>query len=396
MAIINTPTSQKAGARPISFVLDDRAGGAAPSWVPLVIRPEDLTRTEPARVATHQTLGRDVIGWSDHFGAGLPTLAISGHTGWRQHSSYGDGQREFERLNQMVARDYPAAKQRAIDMGRDPSLVRLVFADTLNNAVWTVEPTAFVLRRSRTRPLLYQYNITMNAIDTSASAPVIDLPFAGDTMAGLGALERALRTIEGYAGNVEAWVNDAVRMVDQGWAPIGGTIRSFMDVSNRVFGSVERVGRAASGGIGAVGNILIGSAGDLATIGRNVFRAVSAIHSVPYQLKHTLGMVSSAYTEVYCIFNNALRPRRFYDDYTDLFGASNCSSTTGMHGFSRFADGNAFDLMQQRTSPVMFNEAALTSISALRSLDPVLHEVPLSEINRNLLNVVSGFGGVAE
>jgi len=394
MAISTPPTSQKAGARPISFVLDDRAGGSGPSWVPLVIRPEDLTRTEPARVATHQTLGRDVIGWSDHFGAGLPNITISGHTGWRQHSSYGDGAREFERLNQLVARDYPDAKQRAIDTGRDPGLVRLIFVDNLNNAVWTVEPTTFVLRRSKSRPLLYQYNIVMNAIDTRASAPVMDLPFLGDAAAGMNALDRVLGQLGGFSSNVEGWVNDALRGVEHGWAPIGGTVREFMDVSNRVFSAVDRTARAINGGISGVGNILIGTAGDLAMIGTNVFRSISAVASIPYNLQHTIGRVASSYQEAYCIFRNSLRPRRVYDDYGDLFGASNCSSTTGGRPFSAFSDTNVFDLAMQRSSPVSLNESALSAMSALRSYDPVSYQITPAELNRYLGNVVQGFGGV--
>jgi len=394
MALINPPTSQKAGARPISFVLDDRAGGSAPSWVPLVIRPEDMTRTEPARVAVHQTLGRDTIGWSDHFGAGLPSITIAGHTGWRKHSSFGDGEKEFTRLNELVARDYPAAKQRAIDSGRDPGLVRLIFVDNLNSAVWTVEPTTFALHRSRNSPLLFRYNITMTATDTSASSPSVSLPFLGDVGAGLTALGRALGTLDGYAGSIEGWVNDALREVEQGWAPIGGTVKSFMEVSNRVFSAVDRAASAINGGISGVGNILVETAGDLAMIGTNVFRTISAVASIPYNLKHTISRVGSSYQEVYCIFRNSLRPRKVYEDYGDLFGASNCSSTTGGRPFSAFTDTNIFDLTMQTSSPVVLDETALSAMSALRSYDPISYQLTPAEMNRYLGNIVKGYGGL--
>ena len=46
----------------------------------LVIRPEELTRTDPSRINDTRTLGG---AWSDNFGEGLSSLTISGHTGWR-------------------------------------------------------------------------------------------------------------------------------------------------------------------------------------------------------------------------------------------------------------------------------------------------------------------------
>lgn len=394
MIYINPPTSQKSGVRPVSFVLDDRASGGAPSWVQFVVRPEELQRTEPARVATHQTLGREVVGWADHFGAGLPTINISGHTGWRQHSSFGDGAKEFERLNEVVAKQYPDAKQRAIDSGRDPSLVRLIFVDGLNNSVWTVEPTTFTLRRSRSRPLLFQYNIVMTAIDTSASSPSVVVPFLGDIIPGANALSRSVSTLSGHASGVEGLVNDAMRYVTDGWSPVGGTVREFMNMTNRIYSAVDGVTRAASGGISSISNILSGTAADLAMIGTNIFRTISSVASIPQDLLHKIGRIGSSYQEVYCIFRNSMRPRKVYEDYDSIFGASNCSSTTGGRNFSAFSENNVFDLALDRSSPVSFNEQALSSMSALRSYDPISYQLTPAELNRYLSEIVNGFGGV--
>src|ERR1035437_1247118 len=46
----------------------------------LTVNPEDLTVTEPSRVAVQQTMGG---AWVDSFGPGLRTINISGVTGWR-------------------------------------------------------------------------------------------------------------------------------------------------------------------------------------------------------------------------------------------------------------------------------------------------------------------------
>ena len=155
------PTSQRSGLRPISFVLDN--GGSIGSPVILKVRPEDLTRNEPARATVNQTLGREVSGWVDHFGEGLPSVSISGHTGWRDVAGSGvDGARAFDQLNQLVAHDFPAAKQAAIDRGSDPADVKLLFVDMLDDFAWSVVPTTFTLRRNKSSPLLYRYNISLH------------------------------------------------------------------------------------------------------------------------------------------------------------------------------------------------------------------------------------------
>ena len=81
------PKSQKAGDRPISFVLAEYSKSDIQEYK-FVIRPEELSRMDPSRVTVHQTLGGERLGWADDFGQGLPTINISGHTGWRVKHDY--------------------------------------------------------------------------------------------------------------------------------------------------------------------------------------------------------------------------------------------------------------------------------------------------------------------
>ena len=68
---MTAPTSQKAGVRPISFVLVDGNAGTTVS-ISLSIRPEDLTRTEPTTATAQRTLGG---AWVDNFGPGMDMAA---------------------------------------------------------------------------------------------------------------------------------------------------------------------------------------------------------------------------------------------------------------------------------------------------------------------------------
>jgi hypothetical protein len=384
-----TPSSQLPGRRPISFLLDN--GGSIGAPVTLTIRPEDLTRNEPARATVYQTLGREVSGWVDHFGEGLPSVSISGHTGWRDMAGSGtDGAAAFAKLNHLVVRDFPAAKQAAIDSGRNPGGVKLLFVDMLDDFVWSVAPTQFTLRRNKSSPLLYRYNINLQAVSTSIDSLDVMMPFFGGIPAGLNALDRAIATIAGMSGDVEGWVMRALNTVDRGLGPIAAIIKNFVGLSNTVFGAVNGVVRSASNFVTGLSNRFIAMAGDVAIVGRNIFRTINAIVNLPADLKASLGRVASAFNEVACIFKNSLRPRKTYEDYTGMYGASNCSSTTGGRQESAYANLNAFQQMQADKDVATANSAALAGISALSRTDPVLAPMPIQEVGRHVTNIVTG------
>ncbi len=383
------PTDQRAGVRPIAFVLDD-AGSLSPP-VTLAVRPEDLTRNEPARATVNQTMGRDVSGWVDHFGEGLPSCTIAGHTGWRHSDGAGmDGLQSFDVLNQLVVRAYPAAIQSAINRGIDPATVKLLFIDTLDDFAWPVVPTQFVLRRSKSRPLLFQYNISLQATATSIDNPVVVVPFFGNVSGGLGALSRSVETIGGMVGQVEGLVSRALGFVDKVLGPIAGVIKNFVGMANNVFGAVNAVVRGAKNFVSGVGNRLIGMASDIAKVGLNVFRTLNNIRNLPSDLKASLGRVASAFNEVACIFKNSLRPRKTYEQYTGLYGSSNCSSTTGGNQASPYANMNAFQQMQSEPDVATMNSNALAGMAALNRMDPVLAPLPYQEIGRHMTNIVTG------
>ena len=367
-----TPTDQRAGIRPIVFVLDD---GRSLDSVTLPIRPEDLSRMESARSTVHQTLGRETAGWVDNFGAALPSCTISGNTGWRYAAGIGrDGFQSFEDLNNLVTRKYHAAKQDAIDSGRDPASVKLLFVDVLDNFAWSVVPMQFVLRRSKSRPLLFQYNITLQAISTIIDIPDVEVPNYGNNGLGMSALEDATDVIENEGDDFG----------------MGSGFGDFLDTVTGVFDAVtEAINNVANLGAAYV-NQLLSLAGDLAKVGLSVFRSVSALLNLPLDIKAKAARVAAAFNTVACIFQNALRPRKPYEEYSGLYGSSNCSSTTGGSPASRFAGQGVFGLMVAGASAVGVTSGALTAINAIKNADPVLAPLPMEEIDRNLSEIVAG------
>ena len=383
------PTDQRAGVKTIAFTLQTANGLSTP--ITLKIRPEDLTRTEYQRTTTTQTLGRGVVGWTDHFGEGLPTLQIAGHTGWRTAQGSGeDGAEHFATLNNMIQHDYPEAIQNAIDRGQDPSQVRLIFVDMLDDFSWVVVPQQFVLRRSKSRPLLFQYNMQLQCISTDLENPLMVLPFSGSVFSGLKALNGVISSIEGYGKNIEGWIHEAVTIKNQVIAPVSQTVRLFNESANRIFRTVNGVITTGKNAINGTANDLINIAHDFAKVGMNVHRTIAAIESAPNEARHALMRVSGAYSEAFCIFNNSLKARKTYQNYDDLFGASNCSSTSGGSQPSRYANSNAFALLNEKQSIVSLNADARASVSELGNADPVLVPKSMPETNRHLKNILNG------
>jgi hypothetical protein len=161
--------------RPIGFV------GTHTAAVNLTIRPEELTRFEPSRLAVQQTLGG---AWIDGFDRGIITIKISGHTGWRgggPGTAIGgggglSGEAQFHdlRVNSFTA--WHQARADIISGGGDPSVVQLTFVDTLNGFTDLVAPKSFTLRRSKTRPLLMMYSIEMLVLQDAATPTVAGAP----------------------------------------------------------------------------------------------------------------------------------------------------------------------------------------------------------------------------
>ncbi len=380
------PTSQK--SRPISFVLDDLANGRPPVWVPLVIRPEDLTRTEPSRLTLHQTLGKETQGWVDNFGPGLPTISIAGHTGWRPPLGQADdGAAQFERLHNSVFDQFHRGQQMAINAGFDPSWVKLLFVDELDRFAYQVVPLSFTLRRSKSRPLLMQYNIQLQAVSTTADVPMKEWGLGDNLFAGLDSLDGVVSAITGAIDGVVSAVRSFI-------APIANAVRAFMAFTGKILNAVRTVVGAVANGVRTIANDLIGIARGVAAAGKNVFDTIAAIKSLPGYIRQTFQQVAGAYRTAFCLLGNSLKAKgKKYRDYSDIYGSSNCSSTTGGRPDSALAGMNVFNEVRPMASPVLLTPASITSLTALATTDPVLAPMSTNELGRNMTEVTKGFSG---
>ena len=133
-------------------------------------RPEELTYTHPTRASVIQTLGG---AWIDDFGEGIVDITLSGHTGWRANDvplkngvKQLDGMNKAIELRTLFSETFHQLRLTAANSGIDPDdAVKLYFVDILNKTHWQIYPVSFQLRRNKSRPLLYQYQLRMIGLD---------------------------------------------------------------------------------------------------------------------------------------------------------------------------------------------------------------------------------------
>ena len=375
---LSPPSSQKAGARPISFALD---GGGPLSFVDLVVRPEDLTRVDPSRLSVQQTLGPSA--WVDNFGAGLARITISGHTGWRRiEGVQGDGLERFIDLKDRVFTHWHSRRNAQASAGMDPDAVRLIFSDALDGFSEIVAPDNFTLRRSKSRPLLAQYQISLTVVSENGKTGYLDfggLLGGGATEAlGLDSLTASVNRITDMLGKVKGFINGTLL----------GPVTKFMQQTARLYAAVRGAISAGSDIAGA----LIGVARATAQAGINIFRTLAAVASIPSLVRNQLMQVAGAYSNILCVLGNALKQKRFIQDYSDLYGSSNCSSTAGGRPLSSLAGQNPFYTVvpTRQPLPVAVSVPAQQSLAALGGSDTVLAPMSMSALNVHVGTIASG------
>jgi hypothetical protein len=326
------PASQK--DRPISFLLFD--GDTFIDGRDLIIRPEELSRTEPVRASVTQTLGGN---WVDDFGAGLSTITISGHTGWRG-SVAEDGADQFFQLRKLIVERRQELRNERAKTG-NPDDIQLVFADQLNRQSLYVQPTTFQLRRHKTRPLLSQYNINMTVLgDMCLAGVATSQDFIVQAIHNPTRHEQALASLaEVQRKNMESRAELAKSGLS---ASMVKSSQALLDKSDALLKKVQQYGKQAKGVIDSTLGPLFTTSAMLFEASRNAFQIMAMAGDVAQYGKNVLQRIASNFNDALCNLKNGFRRLFTMPDWSDLFGASTCSSTGGGRPTSPWAVENPF------------------------------------------------------
>lgn len=123
------------------------------------LNPQEYIETRPQRVTVVKTMSDIVI---EDFNGDVPTLKISGHTGWKR----GQGKKQFDRL-EMLLRNYANRKTNYGSYSGEP----LYFYNYTDNKYYRVHitPEGYSFKRSAEKPLLYDYEMNFYIVSNTAS-----------------------------------------------------------------------------------------------------------------------------------------------------------------------------------------------------------------------------------
>jgi hypothetical protein len=225
----------------------------------------------------------------------------------------------------------------------------------------------------------------MQAVDTSVDGGIAQfMPPIQNKTAGLNALGSALDRITGLITQVSKAVFSLLR-------GIANTVMGFVNMAVLLLRKAQSMLKAITGFINGVTGFVVGVAKSISQVGREIFKTFASIQGISYSVKSSFMQIGAAFNEVVCVFSNSLRPSKTYEDYTSLYGASNCSSTTGGRMPSAFVNQNVFSVMNPSSpAPVTLSGAAISSVDAINKSDAVLAPLPESEIGRHLDNINNG------
>lgn len=377
------PGSQKADVRPISFLLYN--GGLVAGPLTLNIRPEELTSEEPSRLAVKQTLGG---AWADSFGAGLRQITIQGHTGWRGGPA-GDGRDFYFALRDIVYTRWHGLRAANLAAGTDPETVELIFADHLDDIVAVVAPQRFHLRRHRTKPLLYQYQIAMTVLgDASVPQQVRRLTAPDPIIQAIDEPETRYEVAkEALAENAAQQHATVARVVDVFGA--GSAPARFAAASAQTLDTVIAA-TTNSTRVDAVIDPVVAIAQSVERAGRNAFQMLIDSHGVIQEARGAIQLSYALFGDALCNLANGFAFVSRFLDLEALFGASNCSSTGGGRPSSILSDINPFELVHPVDTPlVQVSQNARASLVALAG-DPVLAPLPSADVLYHLGQIADG------
>lgn len=381
----------------ICFALDD--GDHNLDFLTLPIKPEELTRTEPSRTSVVNSLDG---AWVDAFGRGLTTLTISGHTGWGSNNRP-DGIAQFSVLRDRFIHKWHDLRKARIDAGTNPDDVRLIFIDPLNgNYVADVVPMQFVLRRSKSQPLLLMYNIIMMVTNDKAANPVNKDMKVNQNDGSYDTLESrrlsanpavSIQSMEGSLSTLQSMQSS----LGGALSSIGAFGKDVHDLTTSTFApavslanDVIKTANDTKAVISASGQVAINLATDLSAVAVKMWSAVASVASLPHAVQAEVMQVKGAFSNLYCVlkngFSDAMNASMTYDD---MYGSSNCSSTAGGRPASVFVGTNSFDTSASMASLVSVSPAAAAATKDMLAMD-ITNPINTTQISLNASAIRSG------
>ncbi len=360
-----------------------------------LVNPETVNYDFPSRTTVIQTLGGAVI---DTFGAGIPTITLTGTTGWNRRDIQTDGFSAFRALYEFY-RFYQNELINPVN-NNSKEQVYCVFDDGPSGLDFEVHLQDLKFPRTKQRPLLFPFTLTMKVLDgdrglSSGDPDTFDdyvVFFTGgrfrnlltartaEIRAKLDALGQGLNVTPTGFQQIAQVGKDVLDTVDNLVSIGEDSLGLVQDSANFITQRLRRVSRAVVG-VSRILQTTVNLPSNIAT------QFISAVN---------VGML--AFNDINCLlqdFDNsrALRPKvRLItggDSCAAIIGADT-PSTTALSGANSFEDLSSGGAPPEILDSVSLDGAAVDSLILLESVDPVLEDFGSVDPLTELTNIVDG------
>ncbi len=304
----------------------------------------------------------------DAFDRGISSIKLNGHCGWRG-SFLLSGEDAFAALQTVCFDAWHDRRKACLDAGTDPSEVELIYTDDLDQIDLVVAPRSFMLRRSKSSPLLMNFSIDLISLGPAGGAKsLIDQI--------ISALSNPLRWLAGVTGlggtigELQAIYSDATTL----YGAASGAVQSLIGTGIGLFQQIQSVAQSAQG-LFTGGNASLLSVGLLySQAAANALAALEPDPGLPAELLIPAAVLPSLFNEAYCNMANSFTSDAEIAIYDAMLGASGCSSTGGGDPASPFvmSGTNPFEsLLPDGAAPVAVTPPATAALAAMQG-DPLV------------------------
>jgi len=295
---------------------DGSIRGALPSSNEFIfpVNPEEFNVSRQHRVQVTQTLGDPFI---DEFGLGLATLNIRGTTGWRARPGVQnvDGYEAFNLLHRNFINKYFELRLDKLKNQQDPSDIKLVIINNVDDLVFEIIPVDFQLLRNKVKPLLYQYNLTFKIITDMGDVSHAQTSAVTNKIQSRNWLTTLVSRATALAAKVSAFTTSVCQT-------FGTFIQDAVDVINTV-----------SSGAADIANFLYGITSTISSTLDAVRDAQTIIQNLDLDIMIELNQLSTVLGEFNCYLANGIQ-ESWLPDFSAISGITDCAATHGIEAGS--------------------------------------------------------------
>lgn len=403
-AVIPTEQSDDKGiGKP--FKLTMKRGTQLLSEYTFLINPESANYSFPSRSTVLQTLGGATI---DTFGIGVPTITLSGTTGWNVRGNI-DGFKAYKALQEFyeLYQFEISREQQVIDFtktfipfDRISGDVIVEYEDGPSRLTYNVHLQDLKINRTKSRPLLFPFTLVMRVLNIDDRRQR-DALVTFDQYAAFFS-QGGLRSL---LADRSAETKDRLSALEPTRGLLPQAFQAVLDVGNDALETVDNLTSIGEDSIAMIqdsASFITGNIARVAASVRRVARTLQDFSDLPSNIAtefiSTINGVIQAFGDIECILQDFTNGRNLRPRIRLISGGDACSTILGaetpdirpVQGQNTFEELSSAGVPVEILDSVSLSTTALDSLSLIESVDPVLEDYEGIDPVAELANAING------